>query len=53
MNYGYQHASHVIDYYMWQEIRAILRDHRPMHESPRDFDFETEQREGWAYDRNL
>lgn len=49
-NYGHQHASHVLAYYLWQEIHSILHNHTPLRESSQDFDFTTEQREGWAYD---
>lgn len=45
---GYQHASHVTDFYLWHELQDICRTLVRMREAPRDFDFETEQREGWS-----
>jgi len=45
-DYHYQHASHVTDFYLWRELHKIPLV--AMREAPRDFDFETEQREGWS-----
>lgn len=40
--------SHVIDWYLWRERLACKCS--ATSEAPTDFDIETEQREGWAYD---
>lgn len=29
IDYGHQHASHVLDFYLWREVRAILADYHP------------------------
>ena len=58
MNYGQDIGNcHVIDYYLHLELpicAAIARSGHGWRELMRiaheDFDFETEQREGWAYD---
>jgi hypothetical protein len=44
---------HVIDWYLWCEVRAAIADYRPRPTRPLtdlEFDLETERREGWAYD---
>lgn len=51
VDYGYQFATHVIDYWLDKVIRDVLTTGRGMYYiSPSDFDIETERREGWGYD---
>ncbi len=47
MDYPYQFALHVIDWYLFHARKSLLVSQPWPQEAPQDFDFVTDQREGW------